>query len=58
MWHNLVVLIEWLKKQNWQNIWKNPNDATCHIFRQPCMNILVCIVVTSVVANVVVGTHP
>jgi hypothetical protein len=58
MWHNLVVLIRWLNIYIfifvWQNILKNPNEATCHIFRLPCVNkILVCIVIKSVVANVV-----
>jgi Na+/melibiose symporter-like transporter len=56
MWQNLNSLIKWLKKREiffWQNILKNPNDATFHIFRLPRVNILVCIVVASVVANVV-----
>jgi hypothetical protein len=42
----------------WQNISKNPNDATCHILRLPCVNILVCTIVTSVIANVVARIHP
>jgi hypothetical protein len=47
------------KKIIWQNILKNPNDATCHIHRLPYVNkLLVCIVITSVIASVVVGTHP
>jgi hypothetical protein len=37
---------------------KNPNDTMCHILKLPFVNILVCIVVISVIASVVVGTHP
>jgi hypothetical protein len=37
-----------------QNISKDSNDPTCHIFRQSHVNILVCIVI----ASLVVGIHP
>jgi hypothetical protein len=50
-------MVEGGKKSIWQNILKNSNDATCHIFRLPCVNkLLVCISVASVVASVV-ATH-
>jgi len=61
MWHNLIALIRWLTKKEifiWQNILKNPNDAMCHILRLPHVNILVCTIVTSVVASVIARTHP
>jgi hypothetical protein len=55
MLHNLVPLIGWLEKNTfvWKNISKNPNDATCHIYKLLIVNILMCIVVASVIANVV-----
>ncbi len=46
------------KKIIWQNILKKPNDAMCQILRLPHVNILVCIIVTSVIANVIVRIHP
>ncbi len=42
----------------WQNISKNPNDVMCHIFRLPCVNILVCTIVANVVVSVVARIHP
>jgi hypothetical protein len=42
---------------DYQNISKNLYDAMCLICRLPRVNILRCIVVASVVASLVVGTH-
>jgi hypothetical protein len=56
MWHNLNVLIGWLKKK-WQNILKNPNVAMCHILKLPRVSILMCIVFVSVVTNVIARAH-
>jgi len=53
--HNLVALIGWLGKKTfvWKNIFKNPNDATCHILKLLTVNILMCIVVASVVVELI-----
>ncbi len=42
----------------WKNILKNPNDVMCHILKLPCVNLLMCIIVASVVASVVARIHP
>jgi hypothetical protein len=49
-WHNLIILIIWLKKIfGLENILKNPNDVMCCILKLPRVNkLLVCIVLTSV----------
>jgi hypothetical protein len=43
------------KRFVWKNISKNPNDATCHVLKLLTMNILMCIVVTSVVVELILG---
>jgi hypothetical protein len=68
MWHNLwhhlaqFKCFNWMvEKKNeifiWHDILKNPNDATCHIFRLPHVNILVCIVVTNVITRTHIWIH-
>jgi hypothetical protein len=42
----------------WQIISKNPNDAMCHIHKLRCANILMCNIVASVIASVIVIIHP
>jgi hypothetical protein len=62
MWHNLIALNQMVENLFiylfiWQNILKNPNDATCHIFRLPHVNILVCTIVANVITSVIARTH-
>jgi hypothetical protein len=42
----------------WKNIFKNSNDAMCHIVRLLHVNILMCTIVANVIASVVTRTHP
>jgi hypothetical protein len=60
MWHNLVALLDGWKKKKfvWKNISKNLDDAMCHILKLLTVNILMCIVVASVIASVVIELIP
>jgi hypothetical protein len=56
MWHNLITLIWWLKKGNicLAKYFEKSKWCLGHILSLPCVNILVCIAVVSVV----IVTHP